>query len=85
MSAAPIADFVRGYAASDVSRLHMPGHKGRGPLGCEALDLTEIAGADELYAPQGVIAASEAAAARLFGTAATYYGAEGSKSEAKRA
>ena len=48
MSAAPIADFVRGYAASDVSRLHMPGHKGRGPLGCEALDLTEIAGADEL-------------------------------------
>src|SRR5699024_2034714 len=78
MSAAPIADFVRGYAASDVSRLHMPGHKGRGPLGCEALDLTEIAGADELYAPQGVIAASEAAAARLFGTAATYYGAEGS-------
>ena len=78
MSAAPIADFVRGYAASDVSRLHMPGHKGRGPLGCEALDLTEIAGADELYAPEGVIAASEAAAARLFGTAATYYGAEGS-------
>ena len=78
MSAAPIADFVRGYAASDVSRLHMPGHKGRGPLGCEALDLTEIAGADELYAPEGVIAASEAAAARLFGTTATYYGAEGS-------
>ena len=78
MSAAPIADFVRGYAASDVSRLHMPGHKGRGPLGCEALDLTEIAGADELYAPEGVIGASEAAAARLFGTAATYYGAEGS-------
>ena len=27
----------------------MPGHKGRGPLGCEELDITEIAGADELY------------------------------------
>ena len=46
MSLTPIADFVREYAAADVSRLHMPGHKGRGPLGCEALDLTEIAGAD---------------------------------------
>ena len=78
MSAAPIAEFVREYAASDVSRLHMPGHKGRGPLGCEALDLTEIAGADELYEAGGIIAASEANTARLFGTAATYYGAEGS-------
>ena len=29
----------------------MPGHKGAGPLGCEALDITEIDGADELYAP----------------------------------
>ena len=78
MSAAPIADFVKAYAAADVSRLHMPGHKGRGPLGCEALDLTEIAGADELYEAGGIIAASEANTARLFGTAATYYGAEGS-------
>ena len=48
MAGAPIADFVRGYAASDVSRPHMPGHKGRGPLGGEALALTEIAGAVEL-------------------------------------
>ena len=78
MSAAPIADFVKAYAAADVSRLHMPGHKGRGPLGCEALDLTEIAGADELYEAGGIIAASEANTARLFGAAATYYGAEGS-------
>lgn len=78
MSATPIADFVRGYAASDTSRLHMPGHKGRGPLGCEGLDLTEIAGADELYEAEGIIAASEANTARLFGTAGTWYGTEGS-------
>ena len=45
----PIADFVRAYAASGTVRFHMPGHKGRGPLGCEALDITEIAGADSLY------------------------------------
>ena len=75
---APIHDFVTRYAAADVSRLHMPGHKGRGPLGCEALDITEIAGADELYEAEGVIAASEAETARLFGTAASFYGAEGS-------
>ena len=68
MSLTPIADFVREYAAADVSRLHMPGHKGRGPLGCEALDLTEIAGADELYEAGGIIAASEENTARLFGT-----------------
>ena len=40
----PIVDFVRRYAASGTSRLHMPGHKGCGPLGCEQWDITEIAG-----------------------------------------
>ena len=45
----PIADFIRNYAARNPVRLHMPGHKGRELLGCEALDITEIPGADELY------------------------------------
>ena len=45
----PIVDFVRGYAQSGTSRLHMPGHKGQSLLGFEPLDLTEIRGADELY------------------------------------
>ena len=31
----PIADFVRAYADDNPCRLHMPGHKGFGPLGCE--------------------------------------------------
>lgn len=74
----PIADFVRAYSQSGTARLHMPGHKGRGPLGCEALDITEVAGADELYHPEGIIARSEANAAALFGTAATFYATEGS-------
>ena len=78
MSLTPIADFVRDYAASDTSRLHMPGHKGRGPLGCEGLDITEIAGADELYEAEGIIARSEANTARLFGSAGSWYGTEGS-------
>ena len=74
----PICDFVKNYSESGVSRLHMPGHKGNALLGCEALDITEIFGADELYAPQGIIAQSEQNATRLFGTAHTFYSTEGS-------
>ncbi len=74
----PIADFVRRYAASDTARLHMPGHKGRAFLGCEAFDITEIAGADALYEADGVIARSEENAAALFGSARTLYSTEGS-------
>ena len=73
----PICDFVRAYAAKHPVRLHMPGHKGVGPLGVEALDITEIDGADELYAPEGIIAESEANASALFGVP-TYYAAGGS-------
>ncbi len=74
----PICDFVREYAAKQPLRLHMPGHKGIGPLGIEALDITEIPGADVLYAPEGIIAASEANAAALFDSAKTLYSTEGS-------
>lgn len=74
----PIADFVRAYAAADVSRFHMPGHKGRTFLGCEALDITEINGADVLDSACGIIAESERNAAQLFGTAHTLYSTEGS-------
>ena len=74
----PVVDFVRRYAQQRTTRMHMPGHKGRGPLGCEELDITEIAGADELYEAEGIIAQSEANATQLFSTARTYYSTEGS-------
>ena len=74
----PIRDFVEEYAASRIARLHMPGHKGRGPLGCEALDITEVSGADALYEAEGVIAESEQNATGLFGTGRTLYSTEGS-------
>ncbi|NCC08424.1 MAG: amino acid decarboxylase [Clostridia bacterium] len=74
----PIVDFVRAYAASDISRLHMPGHKGHSFLGCEQYDLTEIAGADSLYEADGIIAQSENNASALFNTAHTFYSTEGS-------
>ncbi len=70
----PICDFVRAYAKT---RLHMPGHKGVGPLGCEGYDITEVAGADSLYTAQGIIAESEANASSLFGCP-TFYSTEGS-------
>ena len=74
----PICDFVCAYAQTGVQRLHMPGHKGTGPLGVEALDITEVEGADELYRSSGIIRQSQENAARLFGAARTLYSTEGS-------
>lgn len=74
----PVCDFVRAYAEKHPVRMHMPGHKGRAGIGPENLDLTEIAGADELYRSRGIIRESEANAASLFGAARTVYSAEGS-------
>ncbi len=73
----PICDFVRQYRDSDTLRLHMPGHKGKPLLGMEALDLTEIAGADSLYEAEGIIRESESNASALFGCP-TLYSTEGS-------
>ena len=73
----PIYDFVTRYKDLRPARFHMPGHKGRGPLGCEELDLTEIPGADSLYEAAGIIAESEANASALFGCP-TFYSTEGS-------
>lgn len=74
----PIADFIKEYAQKDNSRLHMPGHKGQSFLGCEAYDITEIAGADSLYEAEGIIAESEKYATELFGTGGTFFSTEGS-------
>lgn len=74
----PILDFVREYEKNDTVRFHMPGHKGIGPLGIETLDITEIDGADVLYAPNGIIAESEENATALFGAAHTFFSTEGS-------
>lgn len=74
----PIADFAAAYAASGTVRMHMPGHKGKARLGCEPLDITEIAGADSLYEAGGIIAESEKNASALFGSGATFYSTEGS-------
>lgn len=73
----PIVDFVHRYAESRSMRLHMPGHKGAPLLGMEALDITEIEGADSLYEASGIIQESESNASALFGCD-TLYSTEGS-------
>ena len=72
----PIYDFLKNYSSEGAVRLHMPGHKGKGPLG-EGLDITEISGADSLYEAEGIIAESEGYASELFGCP-TLYSTEGS-------
>ena len=74
----PIYDFAKAYADKGDIRLHMPGHKGKSFLGCEALDITEFDGADSLYHASGIILESENNASALFGSAHTFYSTEGS-------
>lgn len=74
----PIADFVKDYAEKNMSRFHMPGHKGKAFVGCELFDITEVSGADALYEAEGIIAESEKNATSLFGTGRTVYSTEGS-------
>lgn len=74
----PIYDFLKNYSNSNISRLHMPGHKGKSFLGCELYDITEIKGADDLYYPSGIIKNSEQNATKIFGSGGTFYSTEGS-------
>ena len=74
----PICSFVQQYAEDNILRLHMPGHKGKKVVGPEALDITEITGADVLYASEGIIRKSEETASALFGSARTLFSTEGS-------
>ena len=80
----PICDFVRMYTESAPIRFHMPGHKGRaadaaaGRTPLYSTDITEVKGADVLYAARGCIRESEENAGSLFGSARTLYSTEGS-------
>lgn len=81
----PICDFLKEYNDSYISRLHMPGHKGRAPAGYPDFlqaafpyDITEVAGADVLFEAEGIIGESEALTAALYGAGFTCYSAGGS-------
>lgn len=74
----PIFDFVKKYSESKAARMHMPGHKGIGELGCEQYDITEISGADVLYSADGIINESENNLTALYGTEHSFYSTQGS-------
>lgn len=74
----PIADFIENYIGKNISRFHMPGHKGHSFIGIEGFDITEIAGAGNLYEYEGIIAESEENATSLFESGHTFYSAGGS-------
>ncbi len=70
----PIADFIDNYIKSEMSRLHMPGHKGS----AFSEDITEVKGADSLYEAEGIIKQSEQNTTEIFGSKHTFYSTEGS-------
>ena len=79
----PIYDFLQNYIKSDMTRFHMPGHKGNdvyaNPLSeIYKYDITEITGADELFCADGIIAQSEENTALLYGAKHTCFSAGGS-------
>ncbi|MBQ1186883.1 MAG: aminotransferase class V-fold PLP-dependent enzyme [Clostridia bacterium] len=59
---------------------HMPGHKRQKKWldGLTDCDITEISGADDLHAPNGIIKDAQIKAAKLFGTVATIFLSGGS-------
>lgn len=81
----PICDFLEKYRKSAVSRLHMPGHKGRQAMKNGLweqipfeLDITEIRGADALYEAEGIIGESEQITAEIYGVQNSCFSAGGS-------
>ena len=65
----PIDDML--VSAQGKTRFHMPGHKGRLESVPAALDMTELASTDDLYAPQAGIAEAERLLARSAGAGAS--------------
>lgn len=68
----PTHDFLQSYAEENTVRCHMPGGK------ATPFDITEIEGADSLFESGGIIKASEANAAKLYGAADTLFSCGGS-------
>ena len=82
MSDTPLYDFLKTYRASEISRFHMPGHKGAFPPLLQedlcSLDITEIQGADSLFECSGILREAERNAEKLYHSVRTLYSAGGS-------
>ena len=62
------------YADKGMVSFHMPGHKGR----LDPLDVTELPGLDDLYAPEGMIKEALERAAKRYGSDRCFYLVNGS-------
>ncbi|MEG0702806.1 MAG: aminotransferase class V-fold PLP-dependent enzyme [Christensenella sp.] len=79
----PIIDMLNRVSKEAQSRFCMPGHKGKkGFLSSDvnALDITELAGADNLYHPQGAIMKAQELNARYIGARESCFLVNGSSS-----
>ena len=77
----PIQSALDAYLAKDMSRLHMPGHKGRPlpPFGdLLAYDVTEVEGTDSLFHCDGAIRDCERAFSAAYGSGDTLISCGGS-------
>ncbi|MBT9158515.1 MAG: Arginine decarboxylase [Firmicutes bacterium] len=81
---APLWEAVRQHQSRQSYPFHVPGHKGGRGLPSEfreilpQLDLTEVAGLDNLLSPRGVIAEAEVLAAEWVGAKTTHFTTNGS-------
>ena len=81
MNNTPLYDAIDNYIKKDMSRLHMPGHKGADIFNSANLlryDVTEVDGTDSLYHASEAIAQTEAELAALYGSTRTVISASGS-------
>jgi len=79
----PLLDAVLNYAESEVTRFHMPGHKGGRAVNDRllqalgpktwAMDATGVLGLDDLHQPGGVIQEAQELAAAAFGADHTFF------------
>ena len=70
------------YCKSDFYPMHMPGHKRQVNWCMETygIDITEIAGFDNLHQPEGIIKEAQIKASELFGVEESFYLVNGSTS-----
>ena len=68
------------YCNSDAYPFHMPGHKRQrmGNWNCEAIDITEITGFDNLHHAEGILLEAQQRAAQTFGADESYFLVNGS-------
>lgn len=81
----PIYEALIQYAQANHLRLHMPGHIGGRAMppewaGISGLDLTEVAGMDDLHLPQGIIEKSRRLLAQAAGAQESFFLVNGASS-----